>query len=262
MKHYQKIDPDTFALLRKGRLNTLTLPESEKTHLMRTDELLELTDLKNNRESFLTRITGIAFEEGSCTLRLAVLNNGEGTLTAASKFISLVLRHKPSAAGITLDEHGWADTEALLAGMADKYPISRAALEQIVAEDDKQRYSFNDDKTRIRANQGHSVPVDIEPEELIPPEFLYHGTAEQNVPSITLNGLVAKERLYVHLSADLRTAAAVGLRHGKPVVYRVRSGDMQKDGIRFYRAANGVWLTKYVPAFYLDPVEPDEIHNL
>ena len=168
-----------------------------------------------------------------------------------SKFISLILRHKPEAIGITLDEHGWANVNELIAGISKTQPIDMAILEQIVAEDEKQRYSFNEDKTLIRANQGHSIPVDIELEEKEPPEFLYHGTGEKFVSSIDAQGLIPKSRLYVHLSSDEDTANNVGQRHGKPVIYVVKSGDMFRDGYKFFQSVNGVWLTKAVPLSYL-----------
>lgn len=169
-----------------------------------------------------------------------------------SKFISLILRHKPEAIGITLDEHGWANVNELIAGISKTQPIDMAILEQIVAEDEKQRYSFNEDKTLIRANQGHSIPVDIELEEKEPPEFLYHGTGEKFVSSIDAQGLIPKSRLYVHLSSDEDTANNVGQRHGKPVIYVVKSGDMFRDGYKFFQSVNGVWLTKAVPLSYLE----------
>lgn len=172
--------------------------------------------------------------------------------TNTSKFISLILRHKPETIGITLDEHGWANVSDLIAGVNKKYPFDMATLERIVANDNKQRYSFNEDKTLIRANQGHSIPVDVELEEVVPPEILYHGTVEKFVSSIDENGLIPKSRLYVHLSGDKETAHNVGQRHGKPVIYIVKSGDMYKDGFVFYHSANGVWLTKEVPAKYLE----------
>ena len=172
-------------------------------------------------------------------------------LNDTSKFIALVLRHKPEEIGISLDEHGWANVDELIAGIAKTQPFDMAMLEEIVSSDDKQRYSFNEDKTLIRANQGHSIPVDVELEKKIPPEILYHGTGEKYVESIERQGLIPKSRLYVHLSADYETAVKVGSRHGKPVVYTVAAGEMQKDGYVFYQSVNGVWLTKTVPVEYL-----------
>lgn len=168
-----------------------------------------------------------------------------------SKFISLILRHKPETIGITLDEHGWANVEELIEGVNKTHKLDMETLERIVAEDEKQRYSFNEDKTLIRANQGHSIPVDVELEEVVPPETLYHGTGEKYVASIDAQGLIPKSRLYVHLSGDKETATKVGTRHGKPVIYIVHSGDMHRDGFKFYRSVNGVWLTKEVPVKYL-----------
>ena len=168
-----------------------------------------------------------------------------------SKYISLILRHKPEVIGITLDEHGWASVDELINGVSKTYPLTMDALERIVAEDEKQRYSFNEDKTLIRANQGHSVPVDVELEEIEPPIVLYHGTGEKYVDSIDQIGLIPKSRLYVHLSSDINTAIMVGSRHGRPVVYVVDSKQMKIDGYKFYRSVNGVWLTKEVPVRYL-----------
>lgn len=172
------------------------------------------------------------------------------SLRDTSKFISLILRHKPDAIGITLDEHGWANVDELIAGIAKQQHFDMAMLEKIVATDDKQRYSFNEDKTLIRANQGHSVPVDVELEQVSPPKHLYHGTGEKYVASIEKQGLIPKSRLYVHLSPDYNTAEKVGSRHGKPVIYCISAEKMAKDGYVFYKSVNGVWLTKEVPVKY------------
>lgn len=168
-----------------------------------------------------------------------------------SKYIALILRHKPETIGIKLDEHGWADVSELIAGVSKTHPLDMELLEKIVSEDEKQRYSFNEEKTLIRANQGHSVPVDVELAETEPPEVLYHGTGEKYVSSIDAQGLIAKSRLYVHLSKDVEIALNVGQRHGKPVIYEVKSGEMNRDGFKFYLSVNGVWLTKVVPIKYL-----------
>lgn len=124
-------------------------------------------------------------------------------LTDTSKFLSLILRHKPETIGIKLDEHGWADVSELISGISKTRPFDMKMLEEIVRTDNKQRYSFNEDKTLIRANQGHSIPVDVELEKKTPPEFLYHGTGEKFVSSIDKEGLLSKSRLYVHLSRIL-----------------------------------------------------------
>lgn len=173
-------------------------------------------------------------------------------LTKVSKYISLILRHKPEAIGITLDEHGWANVNDLIKGINKTYKLDIEILEEIVATDDKQRYAFNEDKTLIRANQGHSVDVDVELKEVEPPEYLWHGTGTKYVESIRNDGLVPKSRLYVHLSENYITAQQVGARHGNPYVFFVRSGDMHRDGYKFYKSANDVWLTKSVPIEYLD----------
>lgn len=175
-------------------------------------------------------------------------------LTKTSKYLSLILRHKPETIGITLDEHGWANVDELIAGIAKTHDCDMDILEEIVRTDEKQRYSFNEDKTLIRANQGHSIPVDVELEEAVPPEELWHGTGEKYVESIDRQGLIPKSRLYVHLSKDRDTAVKVGGRHGKPVLYIVKAGDMSRDGYPFYLSKNGVWLTKKVPVEYLKKV--------
>ncbi len=172
-------------------------------------------------------------------------------LTELSRFLSLILRHKPETVGITLDEHGWADVELLLKGMNAVNPIDMETLEEIVRTDEKGRYSFNEDKTLIRANQGHSVNVDVELKKAVPPDILWHGTGEKYASSIDKQGLIPKSRLYVHLSADTQTAEKVGARHGKPVIYKVLAGKMNADGYEFFLSENGVWLTKRVPADYL-----------
>ena len=176
------------------------------------------------------------------------------SLTDTSRFISLILRHKPETIGICLDEHGWAKVDELITGIAKTRPFDMRMLEEIVRTDEKQRYSFNEDKTLIRANQGHSIPVDVELEQKLPPDLLWHGTGEKYVAYIDVQGLLSKSRLYVHLSGDYETAVKVGSRHGKPVVYEVNARFMQTDGYVFYQSVNGVWLTKHVPVKYLKKV--------
>ena len=173
-------------------------------------------------------------------------------LTEKSKFLSLILRHKPEAIGISLDRHGWADVNELIDGM-NKHATSMnmSMLEEIVRTDSKQRYSFNEDKTKIRANQGHSIKVDVELEEKEPPSILYHGTATRFLGNITKQGLLPMSRLYVHLSKDMETATKVGTRHGSPVILEVDAEKMYKDGYKFYLSDNGVWLTEKVPPQYL-----------
>lgn len=169
-----------------------------------------------------------------------------------SKYLALVLRHKPEKIGLTLDEHGWADVDELIEKtVRSGRKLDRESLEYIVRTNDKKRYAFNEDHTKIRASQGHTIPVDVELEETVPPDVLYHGTAEISLPSIMDKGLLKMKRLYVHLSKDVSTAIKVGQRHGKPVVLLIDSGRMYKDGYKFYLSANSVWLTEHVPAEYL-----------
>jgi RNA:NAD 2''-phosphotransferase len=168
------------------------------------------------------------------------------------RFLSLVLRHKPSAAHIKLDDNGWADVDDLLAGCNRAgRRIDRETLERIVRDNSKQRYKFNEDRTRIRANQGHSVAVDVEMEECAPPEFLYHGTASRSIESICAEGIKKGSRQHVHLSRDTETAMQVGKRHGKPLLLRVSAAAMHRDGHKFWLSANGVWLCEHVPWSYV-----------
>ena len=171
----------------------------------------------------------------------------ENNLERTSRFISLILRHKPETIGIELDEHGWANVDELLKGVN----IDFDTLEKIVNEDEKGRYSFNEDKTKIRANQGHSINVDVELEEKMPPDILYHGTGEKYVDSINKIGLIPKTRLYVHMTEDLEVAKITGVRHGKLIIYKIDAKRMHDDGILFYKSVNNVWLTKNVEAKYL-----------
>jgi putative RNA 2'-phosphotransferase len=180
------------------------------------------------------------------------------SLVHYSKFLSLVLRHDPARAGLRLDDAGWADVEDLLAS-ANRVgvPLTRELLQQVVEQNDKRRFAFSPDGQKIRASQGHSVPVDLQLEPVSPPDLLYHGTARHVLASIRRDGLLARKRNHVHLSSDRETAVAVGKRHGQPVVLTVRARAMERDGHPFYRSANGAWLTAAVPAPYIDL--PDEV---
>ena len=173
-----------------------------------------------------------------------------------SKFISLILRHNPQVVGITLDEHGWADVKELIAGInrTEGHHLDMDLLEEIVRTDEKRRYSFNEDHTLIRANQEHSIPVDVELEKKTPPDTLWHGTGEKYVSSIDERGLIPKSRLYVHLSSDEETARKVGSRHGRPVIYQVDCRKMTEDGYQFFLSANHIWLTREVPVRYLKKI--------
>ncbi len=169
-----------------------------------------------------------------------------------SKFLSLVLRHKPEAAHIELDAAGWVSVEHLIAGAARAgVQIAEAELREVVAMSDKQRFALSDDGCRIRANQGHSRPVDLGLTPSVPPAVLFHGTVEANVASILTNGLERRARQYVHLSQDLETARKVGGRRGKPVILKVDAAAMVAAGYAFICSDNGVWLVDAVPAHYV-----------
>lgn len=167
------------------------------------------------------------------------------------RFLSLVLRHNPDAAGISLDEHGWADVQELLNGVRRSgRQINLETLERIVRENNQPRYSFNADHTKIRANQGHSLQVDVELTAVKPPRYLYHGTASRFLPAIQREGIKKMSRQYVHLSGNFQTAVEVGRRHGSPVVITINAEAMAHDGVTFYLSENGVWLCEYVAPEY------------
>ena len=178
-----------------------------------------------------------------------------------SRFLSLILRHRPEKAGITLDAHGWAEVDALIDGMNNvrHMAVTFDDVKHVVATNDKQRFSFNDDCTKIRANQGHSVPVDVELKEAQPPPVLYHGTSADSLQSIEADGIITRNRLHVHLSGDVDTAFKVGKRHGRPTVLSIDTARMTEDGFVFYISANGVWLTKHVPAAYVRQLSQKDI---
>jgi putative RNA 2'-phosphotransferase len=170
-----------------------------------------------------------------------------------SKFISLVLRHNPCAIGIELDEHGWADVSELINGLnKPETPFDMEMLEEIVATDEKGRYSFNEDKTKIRANQGHSLNVSVEMKEVIPPKHLYHGTATRFLESIKNVGLTKQSRQFVHLTDNRETAVKTGKRHGKPVVLKIDTEKMIEDNFKFFVSANGVYQVESVPFEYCE----------
>lgn len=169
-----------------------------------------------------------------------------------SKYIALLLRHKPEVGGLTLDEHGWCNTEALVKAVEKEFgKFTLEDLKEIVRTDNKQRYVFNEEGNKIRANQGHSIQVDVELKEVVPQDILFHGTATRFVEVIRMQGLKPMSRLYVHLSKDYKTAFSVGKRHGSPFVFEVDAKQMVKDGFKFYESENGVILTKVVPSKYL-----------
>lgn len=169
-----------------------------------------------------------------------------------SKFLSLILRHQPETIHLTLDENGWAKVDELITKSAkNRMHFTEEELEEVVATNNKKRFAFNEDRSMIRASQGHSIDVDLALAMQEPPEFLYHGTAEINIPSILKSGIEKRNRQHVHLSADKETASKVGMRHGKPIILTIRTGKMHEDGIPFYLSANDVWLTDFVDATYI-----------
>ncbi|MEM7303872.1 MAG: RNA 2'-phosphotransferase [Pseudomonadota bacterium] len=176
------------------------------------------------------------------------------TLVKASKFLSLVLRHKPATIGLSLDEQGWIDVDELLAACEEHdVELSRELLHEVVATNNKQRFVIRDG--RIRASQGHSISIDLDLAPQVPPDCLYHGTASRFLDSIRAEGLVSKSRQHVHLSLDEATAVNVGKRHGAPVVLTIDAKAMHEDGCVFYVSENGVWLTARVATKYIRPPE-------
>lgn len=177
----------------------------------------------------------------------------EDRLVRISRFLSIVLRHDPAAAGVELDGEGWTSVDALIAGVnAAGRPLSREDLARIVRENDKHRFVI--EEGRIRAQQGHSVRVDPGLAATLPPDVLFHGTAERVRLIIRREGLRPMGRSHVHLSADEASAVRVGRRHGAPAVLRVDAVRMAAAGIEFYLAGNGVWLTDAVPPEFLSEV--------
>lgn len=176
--------------------------------------------------------------------------------TKLSKFLSLVLRHKPEEIGVKLDDNGWINVSELINKMNDygKF-IDLETLKVIVDTNNKKRFAFNENKSKIRANQGHSIEVNLEYSSKIPPAILYHGTGAKYVDSIYKSGLQKKNRHHVHLSKDLETAINVGQRHGKPVVFEINTQKMLAEGFQFFESDNGVWLIDEVPVKYLQKLE-------
>ena len=174
-------------------------------------------------------------------------------LTTISKFMSLVLRHQPGRIGLVLDGAGWTEVDGLLSrAAAAGRPITRDQLDEVVATNDKRRFALSEDGLRIRANQGHSVEVDLGLAPRSPPEFLYHGTAAHFVASVQRTGLERRSRHHVHLTEDVAIGAAVGRRYGKPVILRIAAGEMARAGVAFFRSANDVWLVDAVPPTFIE----------
>lgn len=172
-----------------------------------------------------------------------------------SKFMSLVLRHHPEKIGLHLDEHGWASVEELISKLNESGALMDfEVLLNVVESNDKKRFAFNDDKTMIRASQGHSIAIDLQLKPSSPPDILYHGTATRFLESIMKDGLLKRDRQHVHLTAIKETALSVGNRHGKPIVLEVNAAEMVKAGFEFYLSANNVWLVEIVlPEFIVAP---------
>lgn len=178
-------------------------------------------------------------------------------LVKLSKFVSLVLRHQPEVIGLKLDENGWAEVDRFIElAKQNGKNISISVLEEIVETNNKKRFAFNEDKSKIRANQGHSIEVNLDLPPQQPPDQLFHGTATKFIESIRQQGLISGSQQHVHMSSDETTAIKVGQRHGKPVVLKIKSAAMHQDGFLFFCSENSVWLTDFVPPQYLEfPIE-------
>lgn len=178
-------------------------------------------------------------------------------LVRVSRYLSKHLRHQPDRIGLTLAPGGWVTVDDLLAALArHQMSLTRAELDEVVVRNNKQRFAFDDTGTRIRANQGHSVEVDLQLEPTVPPAILYHGTDERSVAAIQGTGLQKMTRQHVHLSPDTETARRVGARHGRPAIFAVDATALHQAGQPFYCAANGVWLVDHVPPAYLRLITP------
>ncbi len=176
-----------------------------------------------------------------------------------SKYLSKHLRHQPERLGLELDAGGWVAVDVLLQACArQRFPITRQQLDEVVATNDKQRFAFDETGSKIRANQGHSVEVDLQLEPLDPPALLYHGAPEGIVPLLLTDGLAKMSRHHVHLSADVATAVKVGARRGRPVVLVVDAAAMHRAGHLFYCSANGIWLVDEVPPYFLRRLDSEQ----
>lgn len=171
------------------------------------------------------------------------------TMTKISKYLSYILRHKPDAISLVLDENGWADIDELIAKTKD-FELTKDMIYEVVKASDKQRFIIKNNK--IRANQGHSINIDLNLNTIIPPAILYHGTTIKYIDAIMAEGIKPMSRQYVHLSKDIQTAKTVGARHGKPEVLKIDCQAMYQDGYKFYLSENGIWLTEYVSNKYIN----------
>jgi len=177
----------------------------------------------------------------------------EKNVKNTSKFLSLILRHSPETIGLNLDTNGWAAVDELLLKMANhKHILSMEELFEIVETNDKKRFIFSEDRLKIRANQGHSIAIDLDLRSQIPPEKLYHGTVQKYLANIKIEGLKKMSRQHVHLSKDVETATKVGSRRGEAIILTIDTKSMHENGLIFFQSENGVWLTDHVPAQYID----------
>jgi putative RNA 2'-phosphotransferase len=177
-------------------------------------------------------------------------------LTRHSKFLSLVLRHKPKVLQLTLDGEGWVEIDELIKqSQNSQHPFTFDIIKKVVQSCDKQRFKLSEDEKRIRANQGHSIDIDLSLQPTTPPDVLYHGTAARFLSQILDQGLKKQTRQHVHLSTNKETATKVGSRYGKPVILAIDAKSMHQNNCTFLRSDNGVWLTDNVPAMYLKPIE-------
>lgn len=169
-----------------------------------------------------------------------------------SKYLSAHLRHKPERIGLEIAVGGWVSVEELLKACGrDGFLITPQELEEVVENNDKKRFSFDSAGTMIRANQGHSISIDLQLKAVQPPEVLYHGTTASTVNAIVQTGVQKMSRHHVHLSQDIATAMIVGKRRGNPVVFEVNAAAMYQDGFEFFCSDNGVWLVDNIPVKYL-----------
>lgn len=174
----------------------------------------------------------------------------ETNLVKISKYLSYLLRHKPEAIALELDTEGWANISELI-GKTTDFELNKEILEIVVETNDKQRFSISDDGKKIRANQGHSIPVDLNLAPIVPPQFLWHGTAKRFLGSIMDIGLVKKQRHHVHLTELRAVARAVGNRYGKSIILKVSAQEMSANGYEFFKSLNNVWLVDRVPPEFI-----------
>ncbi len=174
-------------------------------------------------------------------------------LVSVSKFLSLVLRHKPEEVGLCLDTNGWASiSDLILCADQNGIKLSHELIEKVVANNDKSRFVIDQTGSKIRANQGHSISIDLELPPQEPPSILFHGTATRFVESIRQQGILNGNRRHVHLSSEASVATSVGARHGKPLVLQISAKKMYTQNYHFYLSQNGVWLTEHVPVSFIE----------